>query len=142
MHAELARRVGRGGDHAALIGPSADHHGLALERRIVQLFHRDEERVHIDVEIGAHKFSLTLVHYGSLAISMSSLRNYVRVTIVMAFVSLAALVLSYLALTDIYHGEADTSGEWNMVRVALIILTVFIAMTVFTLRRMLALLRT
>jgi hypothetical protein len=56
---------------------------------------------------------------------------------VMAFVSLAALLLSYLALTDIYHGEADASAEWAMVRVALTILVVFIATTVFTLQRVL-----
>ncbi len=69
---------------------------------------------------------------------MSQLKNYVRLTMVMAFASLAALVLSYLALTDIYHGVTDTSAEWTMVRFALTILVVFIGMTIFTLRRVLS----
>ena len=29
-----------------------------------------------------------------------------------------AVVLSFLALTDIYHGEADVSLEWMVVRLA------------------------
>ena len=53
MHAELARRVGGGGDHAALIRTASDHHRLAFERGIEQLFHRHEERVHVEVEVGA-----------------------------------------------------------------------------------------
>ena len=54
-----------------------------------------------------------------------------------AFVSLATLLLSCLALHDIYHGEADTSAEWTMVRVALAVFGVFVAMTIFTLKRVL-----
>ena len=54
VDAELPRRVGGSGDDAALVGTPADDHGLVLERGIVELFHRDEERVHIDVEDGLH----------------------------------------------------------------------------------------
>ena len=56
MHAEFARGVGCGGDDAALVGPAADDHGLAFERGIEELFHGHEERVHVDVEVGAHRF--------------------------------------------------------------------------------------
>src|ERR1035437_158177 len=54
MHAELARRVRGGRHHAAFIGPAAHHYRLAFQRRVGQLFHRDEERVHIDVKESAH----------------------------------------------------------------------------------------
>ena len=66
--------------------------------------------------------------------NMWSLRNYVRLTIVMAFVWLAALLLSHLALTDIYHGETDLSQEWYMVRITLVIQVIFIAVTLVPLR--------
>jgi len=55
----------------------------------------------------------------------------------MAFVSLAALLCSHLALTDIYHGEADQSQEWRVVQVSAVILVAFIALAFFTLRRVL-----
>ena len=54
VDAELARRVGCRRDHAALVGPAAHHHRLALERRIEQFFHGDKEGVHIQVEVGPH----------------------------------------------------------------------------------------
>ena len=52
MHAKLARLVRRGRDHAALVALAAHHHRLSLQRRIGQLFHRHEERIHVDVEDG------------------------------------------------------------------------------------------
>ncbi len=55
MHSELARRIGGRGDHAALVALAADHDGFPFQRRIVELFHRDEEGVHVDVEDGAGK---------------------------------------------------------------------------------------
>ena len=54
VHAELARRVRCRRDHAALVGPPADHHRLAFERRIEQLFDGDEERVHVEMEVEFH----------------------------------------------------------------------------------------
>ena len=60
VHAKLARHIGRGGNHAALIGASAHDHGFALQRRIVELLHRDKKGVHIDMEISAkHKSAFT-----------------------------------------------------------------------------------
>src|SRR4029079_11812308 len=50
MHSELARLVRRSGNNAAFPTLSANHDGLALQRRIKELFHRDEEGVHVDVE--------------------------------------------------------------------------------------------
>ena len=55
----------------------------------------------------------------------------------MAFVSLASLVFMHLALTDIYHGEADTTLEWRVVQVCALVMIAFIATAVFTLKRVL-----
>ena len=54
MHAELPRRIGRRRDHPALVRPSADHDRLAFQRRVEQLFHGHEERVHVDMEVSLH----------------------------------------------------------------------------------------
>ena len=54
MHAEPARLVACGRDDAAAIGPAADGDRLAAQRRIVALFNRRVERVHVDVEDAAH----------------------------------------------------------------------------------------
>ena len=53
MNAKLARLIGRGRHHPALIGLSADHDRLAGEGRIKQLLDRNKEGVHIHVENGA-----------------------------------------------------------------------------------------
>ena len=52
MHAEFARFVGCSGDNTTLVALASDDHGFAFERGIEQLFHRDEERVHVDVKDG------------------------------------------------------------------------------------------
>jgi hypothetical protein len=54
MNAEFSSGVGGGGDDAALIAFSADDDCFAFERRIEELFDRDEERVHIDMEDHLH----------------------------------------------------------------------------------------
>jgi len=48
-------------------------------------------------------------------------RNAIR----LCWLSLIALVASMLALTDISHGEADVTLEWNVVRVGLVIMFAF-----------------
>lgn len=68
---------------------------------------------------------------------MPSLKKQVRFTLVMAFISMATLLLSHLALTDIYNGEADTSLEWRVLQVAAVIFGVFVLSTVSTLIRVL-----
>src|SRR5882724_11007867 len=67
VHTELARCVGGGGDHASFVTLPAHYDRLALERRVVQLLHRHEERVHIDVE---NDFGVGGIHdsaYGMMA---------------------------------------------------------------------------
>ena len=55
VHSELAGRVGRRRDHAALVRAPADHHRLAFERRVEQFLHRHKEGIHVDVEDASHK---------------------------------------------------------------------------------------
>jgi hypothetical protein len=66
---------------------------------------------------------------------MSNLKTQIRVTIVLGVFSLLAGLITHLALTDIYHGEADVTLEWSVVRICALVLLVFIGMALFTLRR-------
>ena len=66
---------------------------------------------------------------------MGNLKTQIRVTIVLGMLSLLAVLITHLALTDIYHGEADVTLEWNAVRICALVLLVFIGMALFTLRR-------
>src|SRR3989442_246407 len=43
-------RCGR--DHSALVALASDYYGLPFQRRIVKLFHGNEEGIHVDVEDG------------------------------------------------------------------------------------------
>ena len=53
MHAECPRRVRGCGDNAAFVALASDHDGLAFQRWVEQLFDRDEEGVHVNVEDGS-----------------------------------------------------------------------------------------
>jgi hypothetical protein len=54
-----------------------------------------------------------------------TLRTASRVSLWLGSLSLAALVLANLALVDIYHGEADPTLEWNVVRLAFFVILAF-----------------
>jgi len=54
-----------------------------------------------------------------------TLQSVSRVVLWLGLLSLAALVLANLALIDIYHGEADQTLEWNIVRMAFLVILVF-----------------
>ncbi len=66
---------------------------------------------------------------------MRSLKTQVKMTIALGALSLLAGLIAHLALTDIYHGEADLTLEWSIVRVCALVLLVFIGTTLFTLGR-------
>ena len=53
MHAKFACGVRCRRDNAAFVALPSHDYGLAFERRVEELFHGDEEGVHIDVENGA-----------------------------------------------------------------------------------------
>jgi hypothetical protein len=61
--------------------------------------------------------------------------------IVLGVLSLMAGLITHLALTDIYRGEADVTLEWNVVRICALVLLVFISLALNTLRRALRELR-
>jgi len=56
VNAECSRNVVGGGDHAACIGPSTNHHRFAFKLQIVMYFHRGEEGIHIHMQDGTHTF--------------------------------------------------------------------------------------
>ena len=58
MHAEFPGLIGRRGDDAALVALPANDDSFAFQRGIEELFHGDEEGVHIDVEDGAREGGL------------------------------------------------------------------------------------
>jgi uncharacterized membrane protein len=66
---------------------------------------------------------------------MTNLKKHIKVTLTLGVLSLLALVLSHLAVTDIAHGEANVELEWNVLRVCALVLLLFIGATLFMLRR-------
>jgi hypothetical protein len=58
----------------------------------------------------------------------------IRITRAAGVISLAALALAALALTDISHGEADVRLEWRIVQAALPIMLVFHVLSLRNLR--------
>ncbi|MCU0276576.1 MAG: hypothetical protein MUF02_06965 [Acidobacteria bacterium] len=59
-----------------------------------------------------------------------TLKRQADIAIVLGIFTLVAVVVSHLALTDIYHGEADLSLEWNVLKLCF---AVIVAVQVFTL---------
>ena len=51
--------------------------------------------------------------------------NCVLVGLGLGIVSAITMALAFLALTDIYHGEADVTTEWQAVRVAFLVSAAF-----------------
>ena len=64
-----------------------------------------------------------------------ALKIQIRLTIALGGLSLLAGILSHLALTDIYHGEADVSLEWNVLRACAVIFLLFLGSALLTLTR-------
>ncbi len=55
-------------------------------------------------------------------------------SLVLGLLALLAVMISHLALTDIYHGEADVSLEWNVLRLCfgVIVLSQLVALITLT----------
>ena len=56
---------------------------------------------------------------------MATSKKLFVATIVVGVLSLAAFGLERLALTDIFHGEADVDLEWTLVNAALLPVALF-----------------
>ena len=68
---------------------------------------------------------------------MPNLKKHIRMAMALGVLSLVAVVLSHLALTDIAHGESDVAWEWRILRVSALVLLMFIGMSVVTFGRVL-----
>ena len=66
---------------------------------------------------------------------MLKINKYAVVTIILGALSLLALLLCHLALTDIAHGELDLTAEWAILRLSALLLLLFIGSTLITLRQ-------
>jgi hypothetical protein len=65
----------------------------------------------------------------------------VQLSLVLGGISVLAVVVSYLALTDIGHGESDLSLEWGVLRAAFLVIVLFQASALVTLGRVFQVLR-
>lgn len=69
---------------------------------------------------------------------MDFLKTRARIALGLCGLSILAIVLSHLALTDIWRGEGDLSLEWSVLRVAMGLVLVsqgWIALTLVRLLR-------
>jgi hypothetical protein len=60
---------------------------------------------------------------------MKKLRIWASVTLTLGILGLVVLLLMFLALLDISHGEADVVGEWLLVRLGLLVIFFVIVAT-------------
>jgi len=65
------------------------------------------------------------------------LKTLARVSLILGVVSLLAVGVSHLALTDIYHGETDTSQEWRALQISAGVILAFQISALVTLWRFL-----
>ena len=66
---------------------------------------------------------------------MRTLRTQILIAMCLGGLSLVAGLISHLALTDIYHGEADVSLEWNVLRGSAVLFLAFIGCALAALGR-------
>jgi len=67
------------------------------------------------------------------------MRTQIIVVMGLGILSLIAVLFAHLALTDIYHHEADVSLEWMILQIAVVIIIAFIGCSLFILKRALKL---
>jgi hypothetical protein len=63
------------------------------------------------------------------------LRTQIRMSVALGVLAVIGLASSFLALTDIAHGEPDLKLEWAVVRATAAVLLMFIAQSLVTLVR-------
>lgn len=72
---------------------------------------------------------------------MTQLRRAVQLSLLLGGLSILAMVVSGLALTDIGHGEADLTLEWGVLRAALLVIVLFQISALVTLGRVVRVLK-
>ena len=65
------------------------------------------------------------------------LKTAARLTVALGLLSLLAVGVGHLALTDIAHGERDVSLEWTVLRICVAVIVLFQVATLLTLRKVL-----
>ena len=68
---------------------------------------------------------------------MNRVKRSVVMSLILCVMSILAIGVSHLALTDIWHGEVDVSLEWNVLRLAALVIVVFHVSAFTTLWRVL-----
>ena len=63
--------------------------------------------------------------------------RWMKASVGLGVLALIAVASNHLVLTDIYHGEADVSLEWNVLRVGFAVIVVSQVTSLVTLTRML-----
>ncbi len=63
------------------------------------------------------------------------MKNTIGITLALGVLSIIAMILSFLALTDIAHGEPDLTLEWGMLQLSFFVVVVFHIAAMFALVR-------
>lgn len=64
---------------------------------------------------------------------MKGLKICNRVTLALGVLSIVAIGMCHLALTDIYHGESDLTLEWRILQIGFATILLFHASAFYTL---------
>jgi hypothetical protein len=56
---------------------------------------------------------------------MKKLKTYAIVSFMLGIMSVAAIIFSHLALTDIWHGEPNPGTEWKVVQIGFAFIILF-----------------
>ena len=65
------------------------------------------------------------------------IKTWVWTSVVLGVLALLAVATSHLALTDIYHGEANLTLEWNVLRLCFGVIVLSQVVALITLTKML-----
>ena len=71
----------------------------------------------------------------------NQLQRIAVIAVALGTLSVLAILASYLALTDIWHGEADLRLEWRVLRIGLAVIVAFHVAALLALVRVLRLAR-
>jgi hypothetical protein len=66
---------------------------------------------------------------------MDKLRRFTLISQMLGLLSIVAVFLSFLALTDIGHGEGDLTLEWWIVRISFLVIIAFQISALWTISR-------
>ena len=66
----------------------------------------------------------------------AAMERQAAIAFILGIVSLVAVFISHLALTDIYHGESDLRLEWMVLRICFAMIVIFQVFALATFWRM------